>query len=121
MLKNLLLVAAGGALGSVLRYLAAVVVPKIGAGFPLATLVVNCIGSLLIGYLAGKIPTDDVQLRLLLMTGLCGGFTTFSAFSLENLELLQAGGYLPAAANILLSVVSGVGAAFVGYYLSVIG
>ena len=105
MIANLLYVAAGGALGSVLRYLVVRFIPF--AGFPLGTLVVNVTGSFLIGfsyvYLQERIADDS--LRLLLMAGVLGGFTTFSAFSLETLNLLQSGYPGRALLNIVLSVI----------------
>lgn len=82
-LSALLLVAAGGALGSVLRYLVSLLaVAWFGAGFPWGTLAVNVLGSAAIGVLAGL--GVQGEMRLLLVTGLLGGFTTFSAFSLET-------------------------------------
>ena len=82
-LTALLLVAAGGAVGSVLRYLVSVfAVAALGAGFPWGTLAVNVIGSGVIGVLGGL--GVQGELRLLLVTGMLGGFTTFSAFSLET-------------------------------------
>jgi fluoride exporter len=91
------LIALGGALGSVLRYL---MVAAIGA--PLGTVLVNVIGSFAIGVLFILIPRADWQ--LFLMTGLLGGFTTFSAFSLDALKLFEQGQTLQAAAYVLGSV-----------------
>lgn len=82
-LTPVLLVAAGGAIGSVLRYLVSVVaVEWLGTGFPWGTLAVNVLGSAAIGVLGGL--GVQGELRLLLVTGVLGGFTTFSAFSLET-------------------------------------
>lgn len=120
--------AAGGATGSVLRYLASgfaqrVLVPGTGAlaSFPAGTLVVNVTGSLLIGLLAGlaesrALPGPDA--RLLLVTGLLGGYTTFSAFSLETLVLLRAGQTATALATVGLQVLLGVAAAWAGFTLA---
>ena len=88
-LVSVMLVAVGGAVGSVLRYLTSVVALEwLGAAFPWGTLAVNAIGSLVIGAMAGA----DVEgsARLLLVTGVLGGFTTFSAFSLDTWKLWQA-------------------------------
>lgn len=90
-------VAAGGALGSVARFwLTTAVTALLGPRFPYATLLINVSGSLLIGLVAGLSLTParvaiHPELRIFLMTGICGGFTTFSSFSLQTLELIQAG------------------------------
>lgn len=101
---NLFYVAAGGMLGSLLRYLLFRVTPY--AGFPLATLVVNVLGCFITGllyvYLAQR--AADNGLRLFLLTGVLGGFTTFSAFSLETLNLLQDGYPAKAMLNIAASI-----------------
>jgi CrcB protein len=87
-LLPVLLVAAGGAIGSVLRYLVSVVaLEMLGGGFPWGTLAVNVLGSGLIGVLGGM--GVQGELRLLLVTGMLGGFTTFSAFSLETGALAE--------------------------------
>lgn len=85
---NILLVAVGGAIGSLLRYGCSRLWNS--PAFPYGTLAVNIIGSFLIGLLFAVLSKQaDEQKRLLLITGFCGGFTTFSAFSLEGLQLLQ--------------------------------
>lgn len=93
MIRNILLVASGGALGSILRYLVSRWIQLSQSGpFPLGTLAVNITGSLLIGILFGyltKTETGSEDLRLLMMTGFCGGFTTFSALTLESLHLIR--------------------------------
>lgn len=93
MIRNILLVASGGALGSVSRYLLSRWIQLSQPGpFPLGTLAVNLTGSLLIGILFGylsKTETGSEDLRLLMMTGFCGGFTTFSALTLESLHLIR--------------------------------
>lgn len=108
LLHALLLVALGGATGSVLRYSAAVAVDRwAGAPFPWGTLFVNIAGSFLIGLLmvwvlrAGEARESA---RLLLVTGVMGGFTTFSSFSWETWRLLEAGRVAAAGLNIALSV-----------------
>ena len=85
-------VAAGAAVGGVLRWGAGLALNGVGAGFPLATLLVNCLGGGLIGVaLVWFARAPDATLQLLLVTGLLGGFTTFSSFSAESLGLLQRG------------------------------
>ena len=113
-MSTYLMVALGGALGSVARFgLSNWIAAKYGGNFPLATLVVNVTGSLVIGYLAAT--TINPTARAFLMVGVCGGYTTFSAFSLQNLELLQNGNYGAAALNTSLSVVLCMGAVWLGY------
>lgn len=108
-------VALGGALGSVLRFwLAGLVAQRAGAPF-WGTLAVNVIGSFVIGVLASTRadgPTD--MTRYFLMVGVLGGFTTFSTFSLQTVELLQKGSTGLALANVALSVVLCVGGAWLG-------
>ncbi len=88
-MKNILLVGFGGMLGSMLRYIASLVVKQ--PNFPYSTLLVNVIGSLFIGMIMGwSVKQDNAEFwQLLLATGICGGFTTFSAFAWENLHLLN--------------------------------
>ena len=107
---NYLWVALGGAAGSVARYwLAAAVAALTGPRFPWGTLLINIVGSFVIG-LFGALTAESGPLvvpqgvRLLVMVGVCGGFTTFSSFSLQTLELLQAGELLRAGSYILGSV-----------------
>lgn len=116
-LRSLLLVALGGALGSVARYLVSRVLT---GSFPWATLTVNLVGSLAIGLLAGLISkhTLPVELRLLLVTGFCGGFTTFSTFASESLTMLKAGDTLLTAAYVAVSVFAGILAVYCGLLLS---
>ena len=108
-----LLVFIGGGLGALLRYLAALIV-----GGPIATLGVIVAGGFVIGLLAGALPADASQLRLFLMTGLLGGFTTFSAFSLDALALWQRGQPGHAAAYVIASVLLSLAAAAAGLALS---
>lgn len=94
-MKQLLFVAVGGATGSVLRYLTNLVTMKYySASFPLATFFVNIVGCFLAGLIFGifKNETAEAQnLKSLLLVGFCGGFTTFSAFALENIKLMNSG------------------------------
>ena len=106
-----LVVAAGGAIGSLARFwLAAAMTALTGPRFPWGTLSINVIGSGVIGLVAAAtlVPVRVAMhpdLRTFLMVGVCGGFTTFSAFSLQTLELLQSGDIAPAAGYIVGSVV----------------
>jgi fluoride exporter len=118
MLGNFLLVALGGALGSALRY--AVSLATGPTAFPWATLLVNVLGSLAIGLVLAlglKNQAFAQQWKLLLATGVCGGFTTFSAFAAENLQLLQQGRYWLCLGYTAISVVAGIAAAFMGFKL----
>ncbi|MFO7304047.1 MAG: fluoride efflux transporter CrcB [Gammaproteobacteria bacterium] len=114
-----LLVFIGGGLGSVLRHGVNLLAAKIFAtGYPIGTFLVNVVGALLVGMLAeafsrGHLPAD---LRLFFITGLLGGFTTFSAYSLEIGVLYERGESLAALAYAIASVVGAVGALFVGMY-----
>lgn len=100
----------GGALGSAARYALSVwVAGKVGEEFPWGTFAVNLIGSFVIGFVAGLTGPDGPLMvpevvRVFIMIGILGGFTTFSSFSLQTLMLLQDGQWLWAAGNILLSV-----------------
>ena len=102
-----LAVAAGGAIGSVARFW--MTGAMAGPRFPWGTLLINSLGSFVIGLVAGMTLTPArmgmyPDLRVFLMTGICGGFTTFSAFSLQTLELIQTGDLAPAFGYILGSV-----------------
>ena len=123
-----LLVAVGGALGSVLRYwaggLAQQVAGGAAGGFPIGTLLVNVVGCIVIGALAqlGERSPLAPETRALLMTGVLGGFTTFSAFANETVLAWRAGATAVAAANVVLSValcIAGVaiGRAVVGLFV----
>ena len=114
-------IAIGGALGSIARYGCSGVVARLTGGvFPYGTLVVNVSGAALIGFLAAmSLPEGRVLLppsaRLFTMTGICGGYTTFSTFSLETLNLLRDGEWVSAIANILFSVLLSLLAVWIGY------
>lgn len=105
-----LAVAMGGALGSLARFwLAAVMTSLTGPRFPWGTLLINVLGSFVIGFVAGVTLTAErvsmhPDLRVFLMVGVCGGFTTFSAFSLQTLELMQAANVWPALGYVGASV-----------------
>jgi CrcB protein len=108
-----LLVAAGGAAGSVARHLVGVAALGASAQFPWGTLAVNGVGSFVLGVVLGALPPGS-ESRLLLGTGLCGGFTTFSAFSAEAVALAERGLVARAGAYAAASVGLGVLAAALG-------
>ena len=111
-------IALGGALGSVGRALVGL---AIQGRFPWATLIVNVLGSLLIGWLMARLgtlePAAEARAQSFLVIGLCGGFTTFSSFSWQTLEQMQKGHWAAAGANVLLSVVLCLLAAWLGWRL----
>lgn len=118
----LLAIAVGSAAGGVSRYLVGNAVTRWAGGeFPLHTLLINITGSFLLGFLY-KYGADtgglSPEVRGLLMIGFCGGYTTFSAFSLETVALIESGAVGKAALYILLSVAFSVGAAAAGMALS---
>ncbi len=114
-------VALGGALGSVARFgCSSLIANWFGQTFPLGTLVINVVGSLIIGFFATVTGPDGRVLvpgdiRQFVMIGLCGGYTTFSSFSLQTLSLAQDGEYLRAGVNIVGSVVLCLLAVWIGY------
>jgi CrcB protein len=116
--RNILWVGLGGGVGSIARYLCQ---RALGSWFlnpfPVGTFVVNVSGCFLIGLIhaiAVKTNTLNPESRLLLTTGFCGGYTTFSSFAYENADLLRAGNFLYPALYISLSVLLGVAAVFAG-------
>ena len=119
--RNILLVGLGGFIGSILRYLVAVLIAaQPSSGFPLATFAVNIIGCFLIGILFGLSDRGNIvspEWRIFLTTGFCGGFTTFSTFSYESIKLLQDGEILYLSLNIVLSVLVGIAATYLGILL----
>ena len=107
MLLNCVFVGLGGAAGSICRYLLGLLPLKPASGFPTITLCINIAGAFalgLIGALAGKYAKLNPQLLLFLRVGVCGGFTTFSTFSLESLVLLEDGRPVLFGGYVLLSV-----------------
>jgi CrcB protein len=120
---KILLIGLGGALGSILRYITAQLVAERIARFPAVygTFAVNIVGSLLIGIIYGlseRYQWLTPNLRFLLATGFCGGFTTFSAFAFDNVQLIQNGNYGVSIAYIVLSVVFCLAAAFAGFLIA---
>lgn len=115
---QILLVALGGAVGSVCRYLVGVgALRLLGPAFPWGTLAVNVAGSFAIGILAELIVARfgaSTELRLLLITGFLGGFTTFSAFALDAVTLFERGASLAAATYLILSIGASIAAVIAG-------
>ena len=115
------LVAIGSALGGTLRFwLSGLIANAVGQTFPWGTLVINITGSLAIGFFATLTAPDGRvfipgEWRQFFMIGICGGYTTFSSFSLQTLTLAQDGEFLGAALNILLSVALCLGAVWLGH------
>ncbi|OWJ65283.1 fluoride efflux transporter CrcB [Inquilinus limosus] len=104
-------VAAGSALGGMARYwCSALAIERFGAAFPWGTLFINILGSFVIGIFGGLTGPDgrflvSADVRTFVMVGVCGGYTTFSSFSLQTLGLMQDGEWARAGANVVLSVV----------------
>ena len=117
-----LLVAIGGALGSMARYGSGVLVCRLWTAiFPLGTMLINIVGSLamglFIGFLARTTPAWQADARLFVAVGIFGGFTTFSSFSLDAIAMLERGEVLPALAYVVGSVAIGIAALYVGLLL----
>lgn len=121
-MSQILLVAIGGALGSVARYLTGLFALRwLGPGFPWGTLTVNIVGGFAIGLFAELIARrfdGSAELRVFIVTGILGGFTTFSAFSLEVTAMAERGDYAMAGTYIVCSVVISVAAVFAGLALA---
>jgi CrcB protein len=118
-LTNLLLAALGGAFGSALRVIVTILIPP--GVLPWGTIVINIVGSFLIGWLMGQlggVTPDNARWHMLLVAGVCGGFTTFSAFSWQTLDLFQKHQSGAALANVLLSVVICFTATWLGWRLT---
>jgi CrcB protein len=122
MIKTIILVGLGGAIGSILRYLSGWFASKYFQGsFPISTLIINILGSLLIGVFIGilaKFYPENHPLKFLLIIGFCGGFTTFSSFAVENYNLLQNGNQFTAYIYIIASVILTITAVGIGNYLT---
>ncbi len=120
-MQTYLWIGLGGALGSMARHWSnGVIAVLAGVGFPWGTLVINVLGSFIIGFASatmnadGRFPAGDNP-RLFVMVGICGGYTTFSSFSLQTLALLQGNQLLPALSNVGLSVGLCLIAVWLGY------
>jgi len=120
MIKNIILVGAGSFIGGALRYLVSLMI-KYAGGFPWATFIVNLVGCLIIGLLWGifnRCANTSQHLVLLLSVGFCGGFTTFSTFSKESLQLVQSGNWLYFSLYVAGSIILGLLLVVVGYQIS---
>jgi fluoride exporter len=123
-ISTYLWIAIGGALGSMARFwLAVAVAEKLGPQFPWGTILINIVGSFIIGFFStftgpgGRILAS-FNARAFVMVGICGGFTTFSAFSLQTLDLAREGRWFQAGGNIVLSVVLCLLAVWAGHLLA---
>ncbi|MDR2139315.1 MAG: fluoride efflux transporter CrcB [Tannerella sp.] len=122
MMRALLLVGFGGGAGSIFRYLTSVLVTRYFQGvFPLAVFTVNVSGCFIMGLLLGlseRLPFVGTDMKLLFVTGFCGGYTTFSTFSAENVDLIQSGHYPTAFLYMAASVLAGPAAVWLGFALA---
>ena len=119
-MKNLVLVFIGGGFGSMLRYVIGKYLNSPESGIPYGTFAANIIGSILIGIILGfatKNNTLNSSQTLILATGFCGGFTTFSTFAYENHVLLKSGDFMSFATYTIASFVLGFLAVFLGMFL----
>jgi CrcB protein len=121
-MDKLLLVALGGATGSIARYATGLALGRLCGAFPYGTLAVNIIGGLamggLMGWLAGRQGSDPERLRLLLGVGFLGGFTTFSAFSLETVRMIERRDLGQAFGYVMVSVAASIAAVLLGLVLA---
>ena len=120
-MKHALLVFLGGGLGSALRYVFGKIFQTVPGAFPMSTFTVNILGCFLIGIFMGyglKTETLSENQSILLITGFCGGFTTFSAFAAENQLFLKSGDYLQFGVYTAASILLGLLAVMVGLYLA---
>jgi fluoride exporter len=118
---SLVLVIAGAAIGAPLRYLGdRAIQSRHDTVFPWGTFTVNVLGSLILGVITGAVAAGDAspQVQLAVGTGFCGALTTYSTFSYETLRLLEDDARLFAAANVVASIVAGLGSAFLGVAIS---
>lgn len=121
MLSNFFITGIGGAIGSMMRHGAGLLFLKAGwTNFPWSTLTINLLGSFCIGLIVGwlaHVQNWSEEIRLFAVVGILGGFTTFSAFSLESVLLFERGQYLDAAFYVAASVILSIAATFLGLFL----
>jgi len=120
MIRHLMIIGCGGFIGAVLRYLVSGWIQQISRSgtFPWGTLGVNCIGCFIIGGLGGLVENHELfspEIRLFVLVGILGGFTTFSTFSYETLALIRDQEIVSVFINILGHIVLGISAAWLGY------
>jgi CrcB protein len=118
---DVIYVAVAGGLGAISRYYLSGLAQRVGSGFPYGTLTVNLVGSFLLGLIMQTGISTDLMpraLRLALTIGFLGAFTTFSTFSYETLGYLEDGAWLTASLNVLINVVPGIIAVFLGAFLA---
>lgn len=122
MIKNIFIVLIGGGVGSVFRYLVSLYLNKcVSINFPFSTFIVNIFGCLLIGIISGlflKSNYTTPELKLLIVTGFCGGFTTFSAFAHENFNLIESDNFTLSLFYSFLSVFLGVFSVWIGVFIA---
>ena len=122
MFKTIFFIGIGGAVGSILRYLTSILVSKYWANqFPLATLITNVLGCFVIGLFIGLLEKNNLAnstLKWFLVTGFCGGYTTFSTFGFENYSLFQSNNSIIAFGYIAMSVLLGIFAVWLGLFVS---
>jgi len=122
MFKTIFFIGIGGAVGSILRYLTSILVSKYWANqFPLATLITNVLGCFVIGLFIGILEKNNLansSLKWFLVTGFCGGYTTFSTFGFENYSLFQSNNSILAFGYIAMSVLLGIFAVWLGLFVS---
>ncbi len=122
MVKQLFLIGLGGGIGSIFRFLTSLLTAKYYSNvFPLATFIVNIIGCFLIGLIIGALSHHtevSPSWKLLLVTGFCGGYTTFSAFAFENFTLIQNNNHLVFLLYLGLSIFIGILAVWLGVIIT---
>ena len=122
-LVTCLMVMLGGALGTLMRYALSLLIAPISRDLPWGTILINVTGSFLIGLFGtltlahGRYPVSE-NLRLFVMIGMCGGYTTFSSFSLQTLDLMRGGAMVRAGVNVAVSVVLCVAAVAAGHAIA---
>ncbi len=117
-ISNIILVFIGGGVVSMLRYLISLMIPNSSSGFPLSTFWVNISGCFLIGLFYSFLSVDNQTFKLLLIIGLLGGFTTFSSFGNETIQLIEKGSHQTAFFYVILSNIFGLVAVYLGTKIS---